>query len=299
MQLSEVFVYLQPNQQKLDFIYHMQKYKILVLDLDGTLTNSKKEVSEENKKTLIEAQKNGVKIVLASGRPTYGIVPIAQELGIENYGGYILSFNGGTIINWETKETVYESVLPNHVVPGLYSEAKDHGFTILSYKDDHIITENKEDKYVGVEAHLNKMAVKEVPCFLSAVPRSLPKCLIVGNQEELAILEKKMQTKYGEEMSIYRSEPFFLELMPQNIDKAQSLQRLLDHLSLTKEEMIACGDGYNDLTMVEFAGLGVAMANAQDAVKNVSNYITLSNDEDGIAHVVKKFILENGHSPNA
>ncbi|MGL5635930.1 MAG: Cof-type HAD-IIB family hydrolase [Bacteroidales bacterium] len=277
----------------------MQKYKILVLDLDGTLTNSKKEVSEENKKTLIEAQKNGVKIVLASGRPTYGIVPIAQELGIENYGGYILSFNGGTIINWETKETVYESVLPNHVVPGLYNEAKDHGFTILSYKDDHIITENKDDKYVGVEAHLNKMAVKEVPCFLNAVPRSLPKCLIVGNQEELAILEKKMQTKYGEEMSIYRSEPFFLELMPQNIDKAQSLQRLLDHLSLTKEEMIACGDGYNDLTMVEFAGLGVAMANAQDAVKNVSDYITLSNDEDGIAHVVRKFILENGHSSNA
>ncbi|MGL5317247.1 MAG: Cof-type HAD-IIB family hydrolase [Bacteroidales bacterium] len=269
----------------------MNKYKILVLDLDGTLTNSKKEISERNKKSIFAAQEKGIKVILASGRPTYGIVPLAEELKLADFGGYILSYNGGTIINWETKEIIHEAKISGDVIPHLYNDATKNDVTILSYLNEDIITENKDDKYVAFEAHLNKMNVKQVESFTKTIAHDTPKCLIVGDENKLKVLEKEMQYKYGHSMSIYRSEPFFLELMPQNIDKAQSLKKLLSHLNMSKEEMIACGDGFNDLSMIEFAGLGVAMQNAQQKVKEVSQYITLSNDEDGVAHVVDKFIL--------
>ena len=87
------------------------KYKLLVLDLDGTLTNQKKEVTEHTRRTLIEAQERGVKIVLASGRPTYGVAPLAEILELQKYEGYILSYNGGEIIDWKTGEMMYENVL--------------------------------------------------------------------------------------------------------------------------------------------------------------------------------------------
>ena len=96
------------------------KYKLIVLDLDGTLTNSKKEITPRNRETLIRIQEQGIRLVLASGRPTYGIVPLANELRMNEFGGFILSYNGGEIINWETKEMVYENVLPNAVVKMLY-----------------------------------------------------------------------------------------------------------------------------------------------------------------------------------
>ena len=100
-----------------------------------------------------------------------------------------------------------------------------------------------------------------------------------------------MKEEFGAELNIYRSEPFFLEIMPQHVDKAYSLGKLLEHLGLSKEEMICCGDGFNDMTMIQFAGLGVAMANAQEKVREVADYITLSNDDDGIVHVIDKFIM--------
>ena len=102
------------------------KYKLIVLDLDGTLTNSQKEITPRNKETLIRVQEQGVQLVLASGRPTYGIVPLANELRMNEFGGFILSYNGGEIINWETQEMIYENVLPNDIVPVLYESARAH-----------------------------------------------------------------------------------------------------------------------------------------------------------------------------
>ncbi len=266
------------------------KYKMLVLDLDGTLTNSKKEISARTKATLIKAQQQGVTIVLASGRPTYGIVPLANELQLDVYGGYILSFNGGTIINWKTKEVIHESVISSEKLPLLHDIAAKNDVQIISYQDQNIIAETSDNEYIKYEAFLNKMPIKEVVSFIDALQFPVPKCLIVGNPDKLIILEKEMNNIFGFDMSIYRSEPFFLELMPSNIDKAQSLKRLLLYTGNTREEMMACGDGFNDLSMIKFAGMGVAMANAQPAVKDASDYITLSNEEDGVAHVVELFL---------
>lgn len=266
-------------------------YKLLVLDLDGTLTNNKKEITEHTLRTLIAAQEKGVKIVLASGRPTYGIAPIAEKLQMKKYGGYILSYNGGEIIDWQTGEMMYENVLEDEVLPYLYQCAKDNGFAIVTYKDKYVLTEHPHDEYVQKEAILNVMEAKKVDHFLEAIDFPVPKCLIVGEATRLAELEKEMYNELKDRMGVYRSEPYFLELVPKGIDKAQSLAVLLAKIGATREEMIAVGDGFNDRSMIEFAGLGVAMANAQDVVKQSADYITLSNEEDGVAAVVKKFML--------
>jgi Cof subfamily protein (haloacid dehalogenase superfamily) len=266
------------------------KYKVLVLDLDGTLTNSKKMISARTKIALIKAQERGITIVLASGRPTYGIVPLAEELQLAKYGGYILSFNGGTIINWKTKEVIHESVISSEKLPLLHKIAVQNDVEIISYQNEHIISERSDNEYIKYEAFLNKMIIKEVESFTDAVTFPVPKCLIVGKPEKLKQLEDEMNGVFGNEMSIYRSEPFFLELMPLNVDKAKSLQKLLFHIGHTREEMMACGDGYNDLSMIKFAGMGVAMANAQTEVKDASDYITLSNEDDGVAHAVELFL---------
>ncbi|MDE7377883.1 MAG: Cof-type HAD-IIB family hydrolase [Paraprevotella sp.] len=267
------------------------KYKLLVLDLDGTLTNNKKEITPYTRTTLLEAQKKGLKIALASGRPTYGIVPLADELELERYEGYILSYNGGQIIDWKTRKRMYENVLSPEVYPYLYDCAARNGCVLLSYKDEYIVSENADNEYVRHEAFLNKMKSITVPNILEVIDFPVPKFLIAGQPDILVGLESEMQESLAGRMNVFRSEPFFLELVPLGIDKARSLAVLLQELSLTPEEMIACGDGFNDLSMIKYAGLGIAMANAQDIVKAEADYITLSNEEDGVAHAVKKFCI--------
>ena len=101
----------------------------------------------------------------------------------------------------------------------------------------------------------------------------------------------KLQEEFGEEFSIYRSEPFFVEIMPKNVDKAATLQKLCDYLGITKDDLVACGDGYNDVSMIKFAGVGVAMGNAKPEVKEVADVITGTNDEDGLVDIVNKYFL--------
>jgi len=135
------------------------------------------------------------------------------------------------------------------------------------------------------------MKIKKVDNFLKAINHPIAKCLIVGDPTRLAVLEKEMYDHLKDRMGVFRSEPYFLELVPKGIDKARSLSVLLKEINMKKEEMIAVGDGFNDLSMIQYAGLGVAMANAQPVVRENADYITLSNDEDGVAAVVEKFIL--------
>jgi Cof subfamily protein (haloacid dehalogenase superfamily) len=137
---------------------------------------------------------------------------------------------------------------------------------------------------------LNKMPARRVDNFLEAIHGLKPKCLIVGEPEPLARLEQEMAARLSETNGVYRSEAFFLELVPKGIDKAASLEALLQKLGHTREELIACGDGYNDLSMIRYAGLGVAMANAKPEVREAADFVTLSNEEDGVAYAVEKFI---------
>ncbi len=266
-------------------------YKLIVLDIDGTLTNDEKKISTKTKQSILEIQQRGLKVVIASGRPTCGIIPLARELEFEKYGSYILSYNGGMITNCGTGEVIFSRSLPNGVLKDAYNFAKEFGAEIITYQGNDIISEIDSNKYMNVESKINSMNINNVGNMLDYVNFDVPKCLLLGDGERMGELEPILRERLGESANVFRSEPFFLEVMPAKVDKAQSLARLLEALGLTKEEMIACGDGFNDLTMIEFAGLGVAMENAQDKVKEAADFITLSNNNDGIAYVIYKFML--------
>lgn len=266
-------------------------YKMIVLDLDGTLTNEKKKITPKTKSALMKAQEMGVRVVLASGRPTYGITALADELELEKYGGYIQAFNGGKTINCVTREVVSEQILDPALVPLLYKAATDAGMVILTYQGESIAATKKENKYVLHEAFINKMPVIQYDDFLSQIVYPINKCLIVGDPVPLHQLELQLATQLEGRMNVYRSAGFFLECVPLGIDKARSIERLITTLDVSREEIIACGDGYNDQSMISFAGLGVAMANAPREVQDTADYITYSNEEDGVAHVVEKFIF--------
>ena len=265
--------------------------KVLVLDIDGTLTNSKKEITEATKQGIWNILQHGHKVILASGRPTPGMRKCEEELELKKYGGYLLSFNGARIVECKTGEVVYQRTLPLSIMPGLYEFAKANGCGLITYQGPGVISAFEPDDYVQLEARINGIPIRVVDNFVEYVNFDINKCLMTAPEEIAPELEKQLQEKYSDVASIYRSEPFFLEILPRGIDQAQSLARLLEILGLDKERMIACGDGYNDLTMIKFAGLGVAMENAVLPVRKAADYITMSNNDDGIAHVVEKFML--------
>lgn len=276
----------------------MSKYKIIALDLDGTLTRSDKKISPHTREVLIEAQEKGTKVVLASGRPTNGMSFLADELKMDMFGGTVLAFNGGEIIDWQSKEVINQVVLPDEAIPELYSFAKEKGFDIMTYCGKEILTEAEGNRYIEQSAFRNRMQIRVVDKFVDATREwgRLPKCLIVGNPDLLAVFEKEMhEWAKGKEcmdsIDFFRSEPYYLEVVPKGIDKGLCLQMVLDHYGLQREELIACGDAYNDLSMIRFAGLGVAMGNGQECVKEAADYITDSNEADGVARVVEKLLL--------
>ena len=264
-------------------------FRAIALDLDGTLTNHDKVVTPRTRQALLKAQELGTVIILASGRPTYGIVPVAECLELEKRGGYILSYNGGNIVNAKTGEKLFSQFLPDAVIPILYKYAKEKNHALLGYAGNEIITEMPDDQYVKEESRINKMNIRKVDNLLDALEPHPTKLLMTGDPTDMIKAEEELVEILGEKMDIFRSAPFFLELVPKGIDKAQSLLRLLSKINLTPADLMAFGDGYNDLSMLKLAGVGVAMANAAPEVRADADYVTLSNEEDGVAEALLHF----------
>ena len=264
-------------------------YRAIALDLDGTLTNHEKVVTPKTREALLQASAKGAVIILASGRPTYGIEPVAECLELNKQGGYILSYNGGNIVNAKTGEKLFSQFLPDEVIPELYAYAEENGHALLGYAGNEIITEMPDDQYVKEESRINKMNIRKVENLFEAMEPHPTKLLMTGDPTLMLKAEKELVEKLGDRMDIFRSAPFFLELVPKGIDKAKSLSRLLTKINLTPADMIAFGDGYNDLSMLKLAGMGVAMENAAPEVRAEADYVTLSNEEDGVAAALEHF----------
>ena len=292
------------------------KYKLLVLDVDGTLLNDEKEITPRTLATLLKVQQMGVHIVLASGRPTYGILPLAKKLELGNYGGYILSYNGAQVINAKNGEVLLERRINPEMLPYLEKKARKNGFAIFTYTEDRMIADQADNEHILQEAFLNRMELIEEPEFSVAVDFAPSKCMLVSDDEEALIgleehwkkrsskcmlvsddeealigLEEHWKKRLNGALDVFRSEPYFLEVLPCGIDKSTSLGALLSHLDITPEEIIVIGDGVCDVSMIQFAGLGIAMGNAQDSVKVCADVVTASNEEDGVALAVEKAIL--------
>lgn len=268
--------------------------KVLVLDIDGTLTNSNKEITPATRRGIQTVLDHGHKVILASGRPTHGMHRYEQELELEKYGGFLLSFNGGRIINCRTGEVIYQRTLPLTIIPGLFAFACRNHCGLITYFGDNIISAFSPDEYVLLESRINGMPVKVVEDFKDYVDFEINKCLLTAPPEEAQALEQELVNKYGDIVSVYRSEPFFIEIMPKNVDKASSLDKMLKSVGLTRDNAICCGDGFNDISMIKYAGVGVAMGNAQPPVKEAADYVTDTNDKDGLVQVIDNFVMDEG-----
>ena len=268
------------------------KYKLLVLDVDGTLLNDEREISKRTLAALLKVQQMGVRIVLASGRPTYGLMPLAKTLELGNYGGFVLSYNGCQIIKAQNGEILFERRINPEMLPYLEKKARKNGFAIFTYHDDTLITDSPDNEYIKNEALLNNLKIIREDEFSTAIDFAPCKCMLVSDKEEALIeLEQHWEKRLAGTLDAFRSEPYFLEVVPCGVNKANTLGALLEHLEVTREEAIAVGDGVCDVTMLQLAGMGIAMGHSQDSVKVCADYVTASNEEDGVALAVEKLIL--------
>ncbi|WP_302602176.1 Cof-type HAD-IIB family hydrolase [uncultured Ruminococcus sp.] len=268
-------------------------YKIIALDIDGTLTNSQKEITPHTRYAIIDAQKMGKKVVIASGRHPMGIQSIARDLLLDRYEGYIMAFNGGKILDCTTGQTIVSKDFPKEYLSDILGVLKESNLSVHTYDDKKIITGGTLNDYSNVERDILKMEMVVVEDFAANIPEKINKLLLSGEPAEIDKYNEILAKRYDGLLDVYKSAPYFLEIMPFGVTKGSMLPMLLEKLGFTNEEMIAFGDNYNDITMIGYAGLGVAMGNAEEDVKKIANYVCESNDDDGVAKTLEKYVLKS------
>lgn len=266
----------------------MSKYKLLAVDIDGTLTRPDGSVSERTISAVRHCMEQGMHLCIASGRPPQGIFPIAKLLGMDEYGGYIIAFNGGLLLDYARDEVLYTASLPDEAVPIAVECGRRPGHTILTYTDKEMLTEDASDPYVLVSHVRNGLPLRQVSDFLTDAPRPLPKCIISGDPETMPDLQREVSARLYGIADAFLSDAFFLEIVRKGVDKAEALSRLLSHLGLSHEQLIAAGDGHNDMGMIRLAALGIAMANAHPDVRKVADIVAPPAAEDGLAQVLEE-----------
>ena len=268
------------------------KYKMIVLDVDGTLLTDEQTISARTRATLLKVQQMGVRVVLASGRPTHGVMPLARALELDKNGGFVLSYNGAQIIHVPTGERVFERRIDPQFMAYLERGARKRGFTIFTYREDRIVTSNAQNVHVQHEAKLNGMRVEEATDWAAAVDFSPCKVMLVIDDEAALVgLEEHWRRRLAGVLDVLRSEDYYLEVVAESVDKSNTLTVLLEKEGIDPTDVVAIGDGVRDVPMLQLAGLGVAMGNAQDSVKACADVVTLTNAEDGVAVALEKAIL--------
>ena len=263
------------------------KYKLIATDIDDTLLRKDKTLSPVTKAALIQAQENGVIVAVASGRLPYGVRPYAQALDVFRYGGYYMGFNGGAIMN-SRDELIGKSFLDSKYIHPVYDILRPSSATTMVHKGSIIYADSKVNDYTHIESDVIGLPLNVVDDLPSFIDWDIHKFLISGDPAELRELERQLLEKLGDEVDIYLSAPWFLEVMPKGTNKGTGLQKICDNAGVDISEAIAFGDSYNDIYMLKAAGLGIAMGNAEDAVKEAADTVTADCDSDGIAVALKE-----------
>ena len=270
------------------------KYKALALDLDGTLTDSNKNIPSKNKAAVQKAMGLGVKIILISGRPVMGIAGLAKELEFEKRGGIIAAFNGGKTIDCKTGNIIQQLFFPKEIIADACDIVRKHGAQPLSYTNTQIVAETDTDPYVLTECKCNYTDVKKVPFLPDFLDYPIPKILAVGEHEQLVEVREEFLAAYSHICDSFFAESYFLELAPKGVAKDKALSSICKYLNISQEEVMACGDGLNDIPMLEYAGLGIAMKNAYpETLEKADDISPYTNDECGVAWAIEKFILDS------
>lgn len=265
--------------------------KLIATDMDGTLLDKNHEVSKENRDAIIRAQEKGVKFVLASGRPTYGMLHYIKELKMKEYGGYLISYNGGQIIDCKTMKPIFSQLITSEQVNIAFNKAKEFGASIMTYIDNMIYI-YKPTEYTDLEVTGTKMDYTIIEDINEVDLSSIVKCLIVDEPEKLKIIEKNMKETLGDIFYVVRSQPVFLEVLHKDVDKGKTLERLIEILNLDKENVIAVGDNYNDYPLLEAAGIPIAVENAKDKLKKIAKYISVHHENHALRDIINKYVEE-------
>jgi Cof subfamily protein (haloacid dehalogenase superfamily) len=266
-------------------------YKLIALDMDGTLLRNDKTISKETHRSIQKARAKGVRVVLTTGRPIDGVKRYLKELNLVNEDDYAITYNGSLIQNSKTREIVSKTLMTLDDINYLYKLSQELKVNIHALTDHSCITP-KVSKYTQVEADINEIPIDIVDFSNIDKSTSIVKIMFVDEPDFLSEVVAKLPSEIYEKYTVVRSAPYFLEFLDKNVNKGAGVALLAEKLDIKPEEVICVGDAGNDLHMIKFAGLGVAMGNAFPEVKEIADYITLTNDENGVAHVINKFVLK-------
>lgn len=268
-------------------------YKLIALDIDGTLLNSKKEITSKVYESIQEAKEKGFKIVLSTGRPLQGVTPLLEKLNLTDSGDYVICFNGALVQEVKSKKVIADIDMSVEDFRTIYNRVcKPNNTNIHINTTTHLITpQETPHKYTIHESKLNNIGIEYVN--ENDIDSNIKFCkvMIVDEPERLEEIIATIPQELYEKYTIVRSAPFFLEFLNINANKGTALEALCKSIGLPVEKTIAVGDEENDQHMIKLAGLGVAMGNARDTIKEIADYITDTNNNHGVAKTIDKFLL--------
>ncbi len=275
------------------------KYKVIALDLDDTLLDSKKEISEINKKTLQKAQQQGFSVAIATGRHPKSALKYMRELGCLNENSYAVCFNGSGVVRLSEFSSfgqdigfpmVWESTMDGRRTKEVVCFAHEHGCSVHAYSKERGLLVENLNPYTQREINHSFLTYTVVDFEKLEDSEVFYKILVVAPKDHLDNVRKEIPQDLLDFFSVVRSDESFLEFIPNHATKGTGLEGLCKSIGLSIDNAIAFGDAENDLAMIRDAGLGVAMGNGYDIVKDAADVVTLTNDENGVATLVSKFL---------
>ena len=265
--------------------------KLIAIDLDGTLFDSKKNISIENKKAIAKAKAMGIKVVIATGRPISGAMPVLEALILTSKDDYAFIYNGSKVFNVGTGEIVFSSTINGADVKDLYNESLRLGTHFHAFRKNEELITSKHNPYTDVEATINH--IEDILTDINSLNDNdeFLKAMMVDKDEVVTNAINNINPKFTEKYSMVRSAKIFLEFLNKNTHKGHAVEALASYLGIDMSETMAIGDAGNDLPMILCAGIGVAMENSFPEIKEKAKYHTKSNEDDGVAYAIYKYAL--------
>lgn len=263
-------------------------YKMVALDLDGTLLTDEGIITPGTVETIQEVMASGVMVTLATGRMFPSAKRFADQLQLDVP---IITYQGAIIKDAAEKKVWFEQLLSPDISERLIQIAKEENVHIQVYLDDMLyVTKNNEE--IKAYAHGADVSYAVVDELSSKAERGLAKVLFIGDSIYLDRLQIDLKSVFGENVHIAKSKPNYLEITHPHANKGSAILRLAEQFGIQQSEIIGIGDNYNDYELLTTAGLGIAMGNSVEALKSVADYITLTNNEEGVRHALNKFVLD-------
>ena len=266
------------------------RYKLIAMDLDGTLLNDKKVITEKTKADLMAAQEKGIRLALASARPSPGLFRERDALRMQDFNGILMSYNGGRIVDAVTGKVLFETSMDLQQTKQVLRKLESLPVTPILDDGAQFYVTDKNGYKVDYECVNNNMICSEVGNLADFLNFAPIKILMSVQPEELPVVQKQIAAFLPESLTVVQTAAFYLEIIPRVINKGQGIRDICDVLGLDPAQVISFGDAENDIPMLRAAGMGVAMGNAQEAVKAAADMVTLSNNDDGIAAALEKLM---------